>query len=136
MTPQEVLLSRDSTSVFHAASDGKPSRRRHLAWTEPLLVGLAGGGARASTLKSEHFRFSPPFFDPACAWPAMVYPAVVLAPEPSVTPPVLVAPRQALAATGHYGLGVTAGGLEVRSLRRVAEGHVVQRAPLPGEPWG
>jgi hypothetical protein len=43
---------------------------------------------------------------------------------------------QALATSGQYGLGVTAGGLEVRSLRRVAEGHVVQRAPLAGEMRG
>jgi hypothetical protein len=39
LRPQEMLLARDAMCVFHATSDGKPSRRRHLAWTEPLLVG-------------------------------------------------------------------------------------------------
>ncbi|PNH02814.1 Vam6/Vps39-like protein, partial [Tetrabaena socialis] len=70
---QEILLARDSTTYFHNVTDGRYSRRRHLAWSEPLL---------------------------------------------------------ALAAVGQYAVAVTAGGLEVRSLRRVAEGHVVQRVAL------
>ncbi|GFR42238.1 hypothetical protein Agub_g3132, partial [Astrephomene gubernaculifera] len=44
-------------------------------------------------------------------------------------------PLQALTAVGHYAVALTAGGaLEVRSLRRVAEGHVVQRVPLAEAP--
>ncbi|GLC77792.1 hypothetical protein PLESTB_000955600 [Pleodorina starrii] len=72
---QEMLLARDSSTYFHSASDGRYSRRRHLAWSEPLM---------------------------------------------------------ALAAAGQYAVAVTAGGLEVRSLRRAAEGHVVQRVSLAG----
>ncbi|KXZ52313.1 hypothetical protein GPECTOR_10g945 [Gonium pectorale] len=41
---------------------------------------------------------------------------------------------RALTATGHYAVAVTAGGLEVRSLRRAAESHVLQRAMLAEPP--
>ncbi|GIL77647.1 hypothetical protein Vretifemale_7143 [Volvox reticuliferus] len=40
-------------------------------------------------------------------------------------------PLLALAAAGQHAVAVTSNGLEVRSLRRVAEGHVVQRVLLP-----
>lgn len=36
---RELLLARDKNTFFHCPEDGRFSRRRHLQWSAPLLVG-------------------------------------------------------------------------------------------------